>query len=191
MEDFQNNWKVLKTCKIRSEYIFSFQTDEWKPRKYSLILSKKNPNMFTIFKENIKTLVGNGFKIPLGAEVGSKYRRRKHKKEKKTSWPVLNENIIDPFFDISNITDALKIEKNITEGDIENILARPVVLDNNIAAEDGEDVLPTPDKPFGHQNNEKVLDKSQIKWLNNSVDISDDTIKEVLEAKERDVEDIV
>jgi hypothetical protein len=145
---------------------------------------------FTIFKENIETLVGNNFKIPLRAEFGSKYRRRKLKKEKKTSWPVLNENIIDPFFDISNITDAPKIEKNITEGDIENILVRPVILNTKIAAEDGEDVLPTPDKPFEHQNNEKVFHKSQIKWLNNSVDISDDTIKEVLEAKERDVEDI-
>ena len=147
-------------------YFFHFQAKDWTPLKQSPKLFVKNPNIYSVSTENIETLVNKDFQIPLKPEFGSKYKRRKPAFKKQSRPAQNNQKSFNSLPDISNITDAPKLEKTITEGDIENNLARPIMIVATDAATERVDVLPTPAKPLDWNKKERVLYKSKIKWLN-------------------------
>ena len=125
------------------------QADDWTPLKQAPKLFRKNPNIYSISKENIEIIVGDDFKIPLKPEFGSKYRRRKPVGKKHSRPVAKQERILVPFLDHSNITDAPKIEKTITKGLTESNLALPVpLITNNDAVIEKFEVLPTPVEPL-------------------------------------------
>ena len=88
---------------------------------------------------------------------------------------------------------APKLEKTITEGDIENNLARPIMIVATDAATESVDVLPTPAKPLDWNKKERVLYKSKIKWLDSSVNINEattDATKDTIDVNGTSNEDI-
>merc|ERR1711892_310414 len=159
----------------------TIQADHWKPLK-KLPNFLEIPNIGSIPKEHNENFILNNFPIPLKPSFGVKYRRKIQKKRKK-SGPSRDKYIPIPFLDITNITDIPNIEKAFTVGDIENNLARPIiVIPNNPAATERIEILPTPLNPV---EDEKVMYKSKITWLDSSIDI-----KEITKAVTKDINDL-
>ena len=136
--------------------------------KQSPKLFAKNPNIYSISKENIESLVNKDFQIPLKPEFGLKHKRRKataKKHRRPFKHPEDNASAVPT---ASDMTDA---PKTITEVVVENNLARPIMKAPKQTATERIDVLPTPIKP------EKVLYKSQIRWVE-SLNTANDTATE-------------
>ena len=117
-------------------------------------------------------MVNKDFKIPLKPEFGLKHKRRnpaskKHRRPLKHNKDI--PNYVPTHF---NITDA---PNTITESLVENNLARPTVTSPRNAASDRIDVLPTPVEPVDRKKKKKLFYKSQIKWLDSSINKKDIT----------------
>ena len=146
--------------------------------KQSPKLFAKNPNIYSISKENIESLVNKDFQIPLKPEFGLKHKRRKAtaKKHRRPFKQAEDDSGSAPA--AADMTDA---PRTITEVIVENNLARPAVEGQQNTATERVDVLPTPTKP------ERVLYKSKIKWigsLKNNNDSTTESTKTTAEADE-------